>query len=119
MDAGLDLELVVPHSEIKESVKLIRAESLCILLHSKECAVMAVLSHVDALLLKIELVGHDLQHFSEVLHTVGIRFDVRLFDSMRCDDYRASDINLAFFHFSNCLREDNTEFLGIKEVSVC
>ena len=53
MDAGLDLELVVPHGEIKECVKLIRAESLRICLLPQEGAVMAVLSHVDALLFKV------------------------------------------------------------------
>ena len=51
MNAGLDLELVVPHGEIEERVKLVRAESLSILLHSQESAVMAVLTHVNALLL--------------------------------------------------------------------
>ena len=80
---------------------------------------MAVLSHVDALLLKIELVGHDLENLCEVLHTVRIRFDVRLFDSVGCDHDGASDIDLTLFHFSNGLSEDNTDLLSVEEVSVC
>ena len=119
MDAGLDLELVVPHGEIEERVKLVRAESLSILLHSQESAVMAVLTHVDALLLKVKLVSHDLQNLCEVLHTVRSRFDVRLFDSVGCDDDGASDIDLTSLHFGNSLSEDDTDLLSVEEVSVC
>ena len=119
MDAGLDLELVIPHGKVEESVKLVRAERLRILLQSKENTVMAVLTHVNTLLLKIELVGHDLQNLCKVLNTVWCRFDLRLIDAMGCDDYGASNINLTFFHFSNCLCEDNTDLLSVEEVSVC
>ena len=119
MDAGLDLKLFAPHGEIEESVKLVRAESLSIFLHSQESAVMAVLTHIDALFLKVELVGHNLEYLCEVLHTVRIRFDVRLFDSVWCDDDGASDIDLTSLHFSNSLSEDDTDLLSVKEVSVC
>ena len=80
MDAGLDLELVVPHGEVEERVELVRAEGLRVLLHPQERAVMAVLSHINALLFKVELMGHDLQHLRKVLHAVGLRFDLGLFD---------------------------------------
>ena len=80
---------------------------------------MTVLSHVDALLLKVELVGNDLQNLCEVLHTVGSWLNVSLFDGMGCDYEGASDINLTLFHFGNSLSEDNTELLGVEEVSVC
>ena len=119
MDAGLDLKLFAPHGEIEESVKLVRAESLSIFLHSQESAVMAVLTHIDALLLKIELVGHDLENLCEVLNTVRIRFDVRLFDSVGCDNDGASDIDLTLFHFGNGLSEDNTDLLSVEQVCVC
>ena len=80
---------------------------------------MAVLTHVNALLLKVELVGHDLQNLCKVLHTIRCRFDLSLIDAMGCDYHGASDINLTFFHFSNCLCEDNTDLLSVEEVSVC
>ena len=80
---------------------------------------MAVLTHVNALLLKVELVGHDLKNLCKVLNTVRCRFDLRLIDAMGRDDNGASDINFTFFHFSNCLCEDNTDLLSVKEVSVC
>ena len=103
MDAGLNLELVVPHSKVKERVKLIRAESLRIMLLPQEGAVMAVLSHVDALLFKVELMGHDLQHLCKVLHAIRLRFNGCLFDRMGRDDDGASYIDLTRFHFSNGL----------------
>ena len=80
---------------------------------------MAVLTHVNALLLKVELVGHDLQNLCKVLNTVRCRFDLRLIDAMGCDDYGASDIDLTLFHFGNGLSEDNTELLSVEQVCVC
>ena len=71
--AGLNLDAIIPQRQVQLSIELVGAESILVLLEAQEGAIVAVVSHDEALLLQVQLVGDYLKSLGIVLHTEWLR----------------------------------------------
>ena len=115
--ASLDLDALAPQGHVQLRVQLGSAERGLVLLQLHEGTVVAVGTHIHALLLNVELVGHDLKRLCEVLDSEGTRLYDLLPAFLRFADRRTL-VNLAVFDLCDGLGEDSADFLSVEEVSI-
>ena len=115
--AGLDLDAITPQCQVQLSIELVGAESILVLLEGQEGAIVAVVSHDEALLLQVELVGDYLESLGIVLNTEWLRAHRLGLYRVRVDD-RLTNIDLCVLDLRNRLRKNRAELRRIKEVGI-